>query len=160
MTLYNVNKTIKISILLWPYMSFELRVKKNTPLTGETDPKLVAETFLKLIGYLSNGENVNSIPFRLFACFLFHPQKEWMVDELTIELKTTKATVYRHLNKIKAMDILEEGKIEEGKKAKKTYKIRYGNMKKAWNFVEANVELAMNNYGETVDHLQKLVEGI
>ena len=139
-------------------MVFELQVKKNTPLTGENDSKIVAETFLKLIGYMSDGEKMDSIPFRLFACFLFHPQKEWMVDELTIELKTTKATVYRHLNKIKALDILEEGKIDEGKKAKKTYRLRYGNLTKAWNFVEAHVKLAMNNYGETVNHLQKLVE--
>jgi predicted transcriptional regulator len=139
-------------------MVFELQVKKNTPLTGENDPKIVAETFLKLIGYMSEGEKVTSIPYRLFACFLFHPQKEWMVDELTIELKTTKATVYRHLNKIKALDILEEDKIEEGKKAKKTYRLRYGNLTKAWNFVEAHVKLAMSNYGETVNHLQKLLE--
>jgi hypothetical protein len=31
-------------------------------------------------------------------------------------------------------------------------------LKKAWSFTEANVEMAMDGYRKTVDHLQKLVE--
>ena len=81
-----------------------------------------------------------------------------MIEELMMELKATKATIYRHLNKLKSMDILEEGKIGNGKKVKKTYKLRYGNIAKAWSFVDAHVKVAMENYNETVSHLQKLVE--
>ncbi len=139
-------------------MDFELRVVKNTPLTGEDNPKIVTETFLKQIGYISQKGEQSAIPYRLFECFLLHPQKAWMVEELSLELKTTLATVYRYLNKLKALDILEEGTLDEGKRAKKTYTLRYGNLSKAWNFVEAHVKLAMSNYGETVNHLQKLVE--
>jgi len=41
---------------------------------------------------------------------------------------------------------------------RKGYRIRYGNLTKAWNFVEANVEVAMENYRKTVEHLAKLAE--
>ena len=73
-------------------------------------------------------------------------------------LNATKASIYRHLNKLKSMDILEEGKEGEGKNIKKTYRLKYGNLAKAWNFVEAHVKVAMESYNETVQHLQKLVE--
>jgi predicted DNA-binding ArsR family transcriptional regulator len=69
--------------------------------------------------------------------------------------------VYRHLNKLKALDLLEESVVRpdssEGQ-PKKAYRIRYGNLSKAWNFVEAHVKVAMDNYRKTVDHLQELAE--
>lgn len=141
----------------FPYlnMDFELRVVKNTPLTGENDYENVAETFLKWIGYLSEGTGRSSIAYRLFLSFLLHPKKEWMVEELATELETTKATIYRHLNKLKGLDILEEKIV--GDKKEKGYCLRYGNFSNAWNFVEAHVKVAMDNYGKTVEHLQELV---
>ena len=75
-----------------------------------------------------------------------------------MELNATKSTVYRHLNKLKSFDILQEEKIGDGNKVKKTYRLRYGNIAKAWSFVEAHVKVAMENYNETVAHLQKLLE--
>jgi N-glycosylase/DNA lyase len=68
--------------------------------------------------------------------------------------------VYRHLNKLKGFDILEEVQIfdETTKQNKKAYRLRYGNLQKAWNFVEAHLKVAIENYGKTVEHLQKLVE--
>lgn len=139
-------------------MVFQLQVTKNTPLTGEDDYETVAVQFLKQIGYMSQGADTSSIAYRLFECFLLHPGKEWQVDELAVELDATKATVYRHLNKLKGLDILEEGKVGEGTKQRKTYRLRYGNLTKAWNFVEAHVKVAMDNYAESVAHLHKLVQ--
>jgi len=139
-------------------MAFELRVVKNTPLTNEEDYKKVTQEFLKYIGYLSEGASDDSIAYKLFELFILHPNKYWQVDELMMQLGATKAAVYRHLNKLKGMDILEEGKEGEGRKVKKTYRLRYGNLAKAWSFVEAHVKVAMENYGETVHHLQKLLE--
>jgi hypothetical protein len=40
--------------------------------------------------------------------------------------------------------------------SRKGYRIRYGNLSKAWNFTEAHVTVAMENYRKTVDHLQEL----
>lgn len=139
-------------------MDFEIRVANLSPPLNENDYRKVAEKFLKKIGYMNNNDGINSISFRLFELFLIHPNKQWMIEELMMELKATKATIYRHLNKLKSMDILEEGKIGNGKKVKKTYKLRYGNIAKAWSFVDAHVKVAMENYNETVSHLQKLVE--
>jgi hypothetical protein len=36
--------------------------------------------------------------------------------------------------------------------------LRYGNIEKAWNFVEAHLKVAIENYSKTVEHLQKLIE--
>ncbi|MCD6170811.1 MAG: helix-turn-helix transcriptional regulator [Thermoplasmata archaeon] len=139
-------------------MDFEIRVKNLSPMVGEEDYRKVAEEFLKVIGYMGKNDGQDSIAFKLFELFLIHPEKKWMVEELMMKLNATKATIYRHLNKLKSMDILEEGKEGKGKNVKKTYGLRYGNIAKAWSFVEAHVKVAMENYNENVNHLQKLVE--
>ena len=141
-------------------MTFELQVKSNTPLVGEDDPDIVAKTFFEQIGYLSKGSDPD-IPYKIFAdFFLKHPSKSWYVDEIADELKISRPTVYRHLNKLKGFDILEETHVfdEISKQNRKAYRIRYGNLQKAWNFVEAHLKVAIENYGKTVEHLQNLIE--
>ena len=44
------------------------------------------------------------------------------------------------------------------KQNKKAYRMRYGNFQKAWNFVEAHLKVAVENYSKTVEHMQKLLE--
>lgn len=149
---------------------FEITVVSNTPLTPINDFDTVATTLLYQVGYLPKGydpktetESVRqSVPYKLLiACFLKRPEKAWTIDELCTVLSTSRPTVYRHLNKLKAMDLLEESIVRpesnEGQ-PKKAYRIRYGNVSKAWNFVEAHVKVAMDNYRKTVDHLQALSE--
>jgi DNA-binding transcriptional ArsR family regulator len=141
-------------------MSFDIRVVSNTPLIGETDPELAAKKFFEQIGYLSKGSDP-SIPYKLFAdYFIKHPTKAWFVEELSVQMKTSKPTIYRHLNKLKGFDILEEMQVydETTKQNKKAYRLRYGNLLKAWNFVEAHIKVAIENYGKTVEHIQKLME--
>ena len=146
---------------------FELNVESNTPLTPLTDVDEIALQFLTHIGYIPKGYNPktaaidtqDSVPYRLFMdCFARNMKRAWLVEELAAQLKTTKPTIYRHLNKLKAVDILEEVETERDGSVKKGYRIRYGDLRKAWSFTEANVEMAMQNYRQTVDHLQKLIE--
>ena len=148
-------------------MGFELTVVSNTPLTPLKDIEDVAVTFLSQIGYLPKGYDPKtkaksvseSVPYRLFVeCFLAKPERGWTADQLAVKLKTTRATVYRHLNKLKDVDLLDEVAVNDRGTPHKGYRIRYGNLTKAWNFVEANVEVAMENYRKTVEHLQKLAE--
>ena len=141
-------------------MSFEMQIVSNTPLVGEDNPDAVAKKFFEQIGYLSKGADPE-IPYRLFAdFFLKHPSKAWYVDEIANELEISRPTVYRHLNKLKGFDILEEIQVldESTQQNKKAYRMRYGNFQKAWNFVEAHLKVAIENYGKTVEHLQKLIE--
>jgi len=141
-------------------MAFEMQIVSNTPLVGEEDPDTVAKMFFEQIGYISKGSDPD-IPYKIFAdFFLKHPTKAWFVDEIAIDLKTSRPTVYRHLNKLKGFDILEEIQVfdEITKQNRKAYRIRYGNLQKAWNFVEAHLKVAIENYGKTVEHLQKLIE--
>jgi len=141
-------------------MAFEMQIVSNTPLIGDEELDSVAKKFLEQIGYLSKGSDP-AIPYKIFTdFFLKHSTKAWLVDEIAAELKTSRPTVYRHLNKLKGFDILEEVQVfdEATKQNKKAYRMRYGNFQKAWNFVEAHIKVAVENYGKTVDHLQKLIE--
>ena len=108
-------------------MGFEMQIVSNTPLVGEDDPDVVAKKFFEQIGYISKGTDPD-IPYKLFAdFFLKHPTKAWYVDEISTKLKTSKPTVYRHLNKLKGFDILEEIPVfdENTQQNKKAYRLRY-----------------------------------
>ena len=148
-------------------MSFELNVVSNTPLTPLSDVEEVAMLFLNQIGYFPKGYDPktdvtdirDSVPYRLMmAHFLGRPDKAWVVEDLAVALGTTKATVYRHINKLKGFDLLEEMNVDRPDgPPRKGYRLRYGNLSKAWNFTEAHVQVAMENYRKTVDHIQELV---
>jgi DNA-binding transcriptional ArsR family regulator len=145
---------------------FEIQVVSNTPLTAVNDVDEVALRFLSFIGYLPKGYDpkteamgvMDSVPYRLFMeCFMRNMKRAWMVEELSSMLETTKPTIYRHINKLKAMDLLEAVEVERDGQMKKGYRIRYGDLKKAWSFTEANVEIAMQNYRASVEHFQEMI---
>ncbi|HXW66983.1 MAG TPA: transcriptional regulator [Thermoplasmata archaeon] len=148
-------------------MPFELALRYSTPLTPIADVEEVLREFLRLIGYLPEGEDgrgsegpiAQSLAYRLVRdCFLRDPSRAWYVDELTAVLRTTKPTIYRHINKLKSLDLLEEvGGVADGK-GRKGYRLRYGNLARAWDFTEANAQNALRRYRETVNHLQGLVD--
>ena len=147
-------------------MTFEIVVVSNTPLTPHDDLDEVAFRFLKQVGYLERGADDEkamreSVAYKLVRdCFLLRPDKQWTVEELITAMDTSRPTIYRHLNKLKSLDILEESSLkDEGEtNPRKAYRLRYGNLAKAWNFVEANVKIAMENYRKTAEHLQQLCE--
>ena len=148
-------------------MPFELALRYSTPLTPISDFDEVLREFLRLVGYLPEGEEgrgsegpiAQSLAYRLVRdCLLRDPTRPWYVEELTAFLKTSKPTVYRHINKLKALDLLEEvGGATDGR-GRKGYRLRYGNLARAWDFTEANAQNALRRYRETVNHLQTLVE--
>jgi len=144
---------------------FELQVVSNTPMNAVADKDIVAETFLVQIGYIPKGYDPktsatsvrDSVPYRLFMDFFMkNSSKAWAVEELAALLGTTKPTVYRHINKLKSMDLLESMDVEFDGAVRKGYRIRYGDLSKAWSFTESNVGMAMENYRRTVSHFQSL----
>ena len=146
---------------------FELQVTSNTPLSSVDDVDIVAETFLIQIGYIPKGYDPktsavslrDSVPYRLFMDYLMrNMNKAWTVEELAALLDTTKPTIYRHINKLKSLDILESMDVEYEGQVRKGYRIRYGDLSKAWSFTEANVNMAMENYRKTVAHFQSMIE--
>jgi len=148
-------------------MPFELALRYSTPLTPITDLDEVLREFLRLVGYLPEGEEgrgsegpvAQSLAYRLVRdCLLKDPTRAWYVEELTAVLKTSKPTVYRHINKLKALDLLEEAGGAADGKGRKGYRLRYGNLARAWDFTEANAQNALRRYRETVNHLQTLIE--
>jgi predicted transcriptional regulator len=147
------------------YILFELQVVSNTPMNAVMDKDIVAETFLVQIGYIPKGYDPktpaagvrDSVPYKLFMNFFMkNMSKAWTVEELAALLETTKPTIYRHINKLKSMDLLESIDVEFDGAVRKGYRIRYGDLSKAWSFTEANVNMAMENYRRTVSHFQSL----
>jgi predicted transcriptional regulator len=120
--------------------------------------------FLSDIGYIPRVSPTTDLQtiresayFRLFRdCFLLKSERYWTGDELMAFLKTSRTTLYRHLNKLKSMDILEE--IQEGKTKK--YRLRSGDLMKAWNWVEVNTKLALDNYRKTVEQISRLTRNM
>lgn len=149
-------------------MDFEINVNRNAPLTSLDDLDEVCAIFLTDIGYLPKGygprtgvsEIKDSVPFRLFVdFFLLRRDKTWLVEELAHEMKTSKPTIYRHIKKLKSMDLLEEAYLDTDENTqRKGYRLRYGSFGDAWHFVEEHVTVAMANYRKSVDHIQKLAE--
>ena len=146
-------------------MNFQMNIESHIPLTSVYNLEEAALVFLNQIGYLppsyeprTQAKGVrDSVPFRLFIdCFLKRPEKALTIGELSLKLKATKPTIYRHVNKLKSLDLLEETTPERGEK--KGYRLRYGDLAKAWNFVESNVEMTMENLRKSVDHIQELAE--
>jgi predicted transcriptional regulator len=148
-------------------MPFELALRYTTPLTPVSDLDEVLREFLRMVGYLPEGEEgrgsegpvARSLAFRLVReCLLRDLTRPWYADELTAVLGTSKPTIYRHINKLKALDLLEEVVGMDESKGRKGYRFRYGNVARAWDHTEANAQNAMRRYRETVNHLQTLIE--
>jgi len=146
-------------------MGFELRVMRNNPLTGESDLDQALKTLLKSIGYLPEGYQ-DDIGFRLMrSCFLKYPDKPWTIDELLTELNSSRSTLYRYLNKLKGLDILDEIVIPmdnvddiHSKKTRKGYRIRFKSLSLAWSLVESHTQVAMQNYRKSVEHIDRLAK--
>jgi len=47
--------------------------------------------------------------------------------------------------------------VEFNNQVRKGYRIRFGDIVKAWSFTEANVNMAMENYRKTVIHFRDLL---
>jgi DNA-binding transcriptional ArsR family regulator len=130
----------------------------------DSDLDKTVACFLSDIGYIPRLKPstdfqviTKSAYFRLFKeCFLMRSDRYWTGDELLSYLSTSRTTLYRHLNKLKSMDLLEE--IQEGKIKK--YRLRSGNILRAWTWVEVNIKMALENYKKTVEQIDAGVRGL
>ncbi|MEL9998518.1 MAG: winged helix-turn-helix domain-containing protein [Thermoplasmata archaeon] len=139
---------------------FEIQIQLKGSVPEENDLDSVLIDFLSSIGYIDEPKNSSemaeikiSVPYRLFKeCFLLRPDRFWTPDELMGVLSTTRPTLYRHLNRLKMLDILEE----EARGKEKVYRFRHGSLSSSWNFVEANIKIAMEYYRKKVELIEKL----
>lgn len=148
-------------------MPFELLLKYATPLTPLSDPDEVLREFLRLVGYLPEGDDARIVDgpvekgaaYRLLReCLLKEPERAWYVEEVMAHLGASRSTVYRHINKLKSLDLLEEVSEVNGEKGRKAYRLRYGNVARAWDFAEAHAQNALRRYRDSVNHLQMLLD--
>jgi hypothetical protein len=122
--------------------------------------------FLVAIGYLTpwstaHGDDkaMESLAYKLFKnCLLDRAERSWTMRELMAVLHTSKPTLYRHLKKLESLDLMERGLRGESPRSSKAFRIRYGNLSKAWNFTEEHARQSLRSYRETVEHLERLLE--
>ncbi|HET6399187.1 MAG TPA: helix-turn-helix domain-containing protein [Candidatus Thermoplasmatota archaeon] len=144
-------------------MAFEMQVVSHAPLTSEQDPERLAKLFFSMIGYTARKGPDHGISFKVFyECFLLHPTKLWTVEELATACGTTLPSIYRHINKLRELDLIEDLHIEQdggedGPERKRAFRLRYGDLGKAWTFAESHFQLAVQSYRKTVDHLEQLL---
>lgn len=145
-------------------MGFEIILVNAPTVAGMEDPREAQATFLTQIGYhapnydpRTKAKNIfESVPHRIFSdYFLKAPADPHKVEDMAARLKTTVATIYRHLNKIKRLDILDEVELESRQKSKvqKGYRLRFGSFPEAWRFTETDIELALDHYRQLVEHV-------
>lgn len=144
-------------------MRFEIMLMAGPSVTDQEHLHEVALPFLNSIGYMPAGYDprtgaetvLESVPYRLFTeCFLGRLDTVWSVGEIARSLKTSIPTVYRHLDKLSALDILGQGGLENDE-SRKGYFIRYHDLSQAWRFTEVNMELSLQAYRRAVDAIQK-----
>lgn len=143
-------------------MAFEMQVVSHSPLTSETDPSRLAKELFSMIGYTARKGPDHGISFKVFYdCFLLHPTKDWTIEELASVCDTTLPSIYRHINKLKELDLIEDlyiGEAGPDGDRRRAFRLRYGDFSKAWNFCEAHFQLAVENYRKSVDHLEHLLQ--
>ena len=149
-------------------MRFEIILMAGPSVTDQEHVHEVAIPFLNSIGYMPTGYDprtgvetvLESVPYRLFTeCFLGHLDTVWSVGELARTLHTSIPTVYRHLDKLAALDILGQGSLEKDL-SRKGYFIRYHDLSQAWRFTEVNLELSLSAYRRVVDAVQNGVSTV
>lgn len=139
---------------------FEIHIQLKGPTVEENDLDSLLIDFLSSIGYIdepkssSDADEIKkSVPYRLFKeCFLLRSDRYWTPEEMMGVLSTTRPTLYRHLNRLKTLDILEE----EAKGKEKVYRLRHGSLSSSWNFVEANVKIALDHYRKKIEKIERL----
>ncbi len=138
-------------------MVFELRVVGDMPLEAESDLDTALRRFLEQIGYIERDSRDN-IGFQIFRnCFIERSDRVWTADEISMTVKTSKPTVYRYIRKLKNIGLIEEGvRKNDGETPRKGYMLRYGDLSRAWLFVDSNVKVAMQNYQRSVEHIARL----
>ena len=143
-------------------MPFEIQLRYTPPFASYSDAEEALRVFLHLVGYLREEDaRPDSVAYRLVReCFLRTPDRAWTVEELLATLRTTRPTLYRHLNRLKDLDLVEESSPgKEAGTARKGYKLRYGSLSRAWDFTEANIDNVLKRYREAVDRIQFLLDG-
>jgi len=143
-------------------MAFDIVLVSGPSITGEEELHNVALPFLNMIGYMPVGYDprtgvetvMESVPYRLFTeCFMGQLDKIWSVGELARTLKTSIPTVYRHLDKLSALDLVGQSSLEADI-SRKGYHIRYHDLSQAWRFTEVNIDLSLEAYRAVVDAIQ------
>ena len=132
-------------------ITFHLVLSERTPLDPGADAQARRVDMMEAMGYLTpwstpreGGDIEGNLAYRLFkGCLMDRPDRSWTMRELMAVLDTSKPTLYRHLKKLEALDLMERGLRGESPRSSKAFRIRYGDLSKAWNFTEEHARQSL-----------------
>jgi predicted transcriptional regulator len=146
-------------------VDFRLVLQERGPLERSSGTEGLLREMLLAIGYISEGraapdaaaEVTEGIAWRLFdGCLLKRPDRTWTIEQLMAKLDTSRPTVYRHVHKLEALDLLEHTLLGGSPRSLTGMRLRYGDLSVAWNFAEEHARASLAAYGQTVGHLEAL----
>jgi len=114
------------------------------------------------------AEVLDSTPYRLMVgCLLARPHHAFTIEELERELGASRPTIYRHLNKLRDLELLSHGDggddggdaTSGGTSRRRRYGLRFGSLGRAWRFTELGAECALEGLRERVDLVWREWEG-
>tara|TARA_Y100001970_G_scaffold174489_1_gene212948 strand:+ start:680 stop:1585 length:906 start_codon:yes stop_codon:yes gene_type:complete len=110
------------------------------------------------IGLLSNHHYPysESMPYKILdECFFQRPDRAWTAEEIAAWVETTRPTAYRHLNRLISLGLIERCRAADGGPPTSAFHLRYGSLKKAWQKIETEIELILNNYKKTISKIKE-----
>jgi predicted transcriptional regulator len=133
----------------------EVRIDENT--TYETDLGILGRG----IGLLSNHHSPynESMPYKIIdECFLQRPDRAWTAEEVAAWIETTRPTAYRHLNKLISLGLIERCRAADGGPPTSAFHLRRGSLKKAWQKIETEIELILDQYKKIIKQISETNE--
>ena len=113
------------------------------------------------IGLLSNHHYPynESMPYKIIdECFLQRPDRAWTAEEVAAWIETTRPTAYRHLNKLISLGLIERCRAADGGPPTSAFHLRKGSLKKAWQKIETEIELILEQYKKTIKQISETNE--
>jgi predicted transcriptional regulator len=98
---------------------------------------------LKSIGYLDKSMP-SEIGLQVALLFIDNPHVAYHPDELADGFKTSRPTVYRHINKLLKIGIIERCD-------RNSYIMRYSDFGKAWNYSKNHINTIMEIITEKIE---------
>ena len=96
-------------------MSFTIRIDRGMPDIDRMDTGELVRYIFRSLGYLGDGRvRTDAGTDLLCTCFLSDQKRPWTIDEMCNRTQLTRPTMYKYLNRLLDMELVEQVSLENG----------------------------------------------